>query len=108
MLNAALTPLGAFVWDGRGDNPYLGMLALADAIVVTADSVSMISEAVATEAPVMLARLPGRSRRMGLFTAALLGEGRVRPFDGRFETWPVVALNDTPHAAAEMRRRLRL
>ena len=44
------------------------MLALADAIVVTMDSVSMISEAVATAAPVMLAPLPGRSRRNGLFT----------------------------------------
>ena len=30
----------------RGDNPYFGMLGLADAIVVTQDSVSMISEAV--------------------------------------------------------------
>ena len=39
------------VWDGQGDNPYFGMLALADLIVVTQDSVSMISEAAATTAP---------------------------------------------------------
>ena len=51
------------------------MLALADAIVVTMDSISMISEAVATEAPVLLASLPGRSRRNGLFTEALLPRG---------------------------------
>ena len=57
---------------GSGDNPYFGMLALADAIVVTMDSVSMISEAVATAAPVMLARLPGRSRRNGLFIEEML------------------------------------
>ena len=91
-----------------GDNPYFGMLALADAIVVTMDSVSMISEAVATAAPVMLAKLPGRSRRNSLFTDCLLREGRVREFAGRLEMWPVTPLDDTAEAAAEMCRRLGL
>ena len=71
VLAETLVPLGGHVWDGSGDNPYFGMLALADAIVVTMDSVSMISEAVATSAPVMLATLPGRSRRNSLFIEAL-------------------------------------
>lgn len=34
------------------DNPYLGILALADRLIVTSDSVSMLSEAVATGKPV--------------------------------------------------------
>jgi mitochondrial fission protein ELM1 len=106
VLTEALAPLGGYIWDGSGDNPYFGMLALADAIVVTMDSVSMVSEAVATEAPVLLASLPGRSRRIGLFTDALLAEGRVREFAGRYEAWPVAPLDDTPEAAAEMCRRL--
>jgi uncharacterized protein len=105
-LTEALAPLGGYVWDGTGENPYFGMLALADAIVVTVDSVSMISEAVATAAPVMLAALPGRSRRNRLFTDALLAEGRVRAFAGRYDVWPVAPLDDTPAAAAEMCRRL--
>jgi mitochondrial fission protein ELM1 len=107
-LRDMLVPLGAFVWDGGGDNPYFGMLALADAIVVTIESVSMISEGVATSAPVMLARLPGRSRRNNLFTEALLRDGRVREFAGRLELWPVTPLDDTAEAAAEMCRRLGL
>ena len=37
-----------------GDNPYFGFLALADAIVVTGDSVSMCCEAVAAPAPVFI------------------------------------------------------
>lgn len=102
----ALGPLGGFVWDGAGENPYFGMLALADAIVATSDSVSMISEAVATAAPVLLAPLPGRSRRNALFTAGLLTEGRVRMFAARFESWAAQPLNDTPEAAADVRRRL--
>ena len=56
----------------------------------------------------MLATLPGRSRRNGLFTEALLRDGRVRAFAGRLETWPVAPLDDTPEAAAEMCRRLGL
>lgn len=108
VLRDALTPLGGYVWDGEGENPYFGMLALADAIVVTMDSVSMVSEAVATAAPVLLAPLPGRSRRNSIFTEGLLKEGRVREFTGRLEMWPAAPLNDTQEAAAEMCRRLHL
>src|ERR1700749_2478640 len=91
----AVGPLGGHVWDGVGENPYFGMLALADRIVVTQDSVSMISEAAATTAPVVVVELPGRSRRQGLFLKLMRDEGRVRLFDGRFSRWRVSPLNDT-------------
>jgi len=84
------------------------MLALADMIVVTQDSVSMISEAAATTVPVMVVALPGKSRRQALFLQTMIDEGRVRLFDGRFVAWSVQPLNDTPLAAAEMTRRLGL
>ena len=42
-----------------GDNPYLGMLALADELVVTADSIAMLSEACATGKPVYMFDLGG-------------------------------------------------
>ena len=108
LMRRALAPVGGLVWDFTGENPYFGMLALADMIVVTQDSVSMISEAAATAAPVMFAPLPGRSRRQELFIRTMVDEGRVRPFEGRFAPWPVRPLNDTPAAAAEMCRRLGL
>lgn len=108
ILTEILTPLGGWVWDGSGANPYFGMLALADAIVVTQDSVSMLSEAVATPAPVMMAELPGQSRRQRIYTDGLLADGRIRRFAGRLDLWPVIPINDTLEAAAEIRRRLRL
>jgi mitochondrial fission protein ELM1 len=108
LLADALTPLGGWVWDFTGENPYFGMLALADLIVVTQDSVSMISEAAATAAPVCFVPLPGRSRRQVLFIDTLSREGRIRPFEGRFAPWPVSPLDDTPAAAAEVRHRLAL
>jgi mitochondrial fission protein ELM1 len=108
ILDRTLRPLGAEVWDGVGENPYFGMLALADAIVVTCDSVSMVSEAVATRAPVLLVPLPGQSRRNQLFVRPLLAADRVRGFAGRLDLWPVEPIDDTAQAAAELRRRLDL
>ncbi len=107
-LRAALEPLGAWIWDFTGENPYFGMLACADAIIVTADSVSMVSEAVATSAPVFLARLPGKSQRIGAFMDALVLDGRVRHFAGELELWDTAPLDDTEWAGQELRRRLGL
>jgi mitochondrial fission protein ELM1 len=106
ILRESLAPRGAWIWDGGENNPYFGMLALADAIVVTADSVSMVSEAVATSAPVLLVRLPGKSARIGAFMDAMLTDGRVRNFAGRLDIWDTAPLDDTPAAAAELHRRL--
>jgi mitochondrial fission protein ELM1 len=108
IFSETLTPLGAYLWDMNGENPYFGMLACADAIIVTADSVSMVSEAVATASPVLLARLPGHSARIGAFMSALARENRVRDFTGCLDLWPVQPVNDTEAAAHELRRRLRL
>ncbi len=107
-LGAEIEPLGAWIWDGAGDNPYFGLLALADAIVVTEDSVSMVSEAAATAAPILLARLPGRSRRIALFNRLLAEDGRVRDFAGRLDLWPVSPIDDTQEAGQALRRLLGL
>ncbi len=108
LLAARLRPLGAGVWDFTGDNPYFGLIASADAIVATMDSVSMISEACATAAPVLIAELPGRSRRIGRFLDGLAADGRTRRFGGRLEMWPVTPVDDTAFAAAGVRQCLGL
>jgi mitochondrial fission protein ELM1 len=107
-LQVSLAPRGAWIWDMQGENPYFGMLACADIIVATMDSISMVSEAVATSVPVLLAELPGKSRRNGLFLEMLNETGRTRQFFGRVEYWPVKPIDDTQAAAAEVRRRLGL
>ena len=96
----------AWFWDGTGPNPYLGMLALAGHIVVTEDSVSMISEAISTGKPVYVAEMAGGSRRLAQFHASLMEDGIVRPFDGRLSQWRYEPVNETPRIAAEVRRRM--
>ena len=58
VLSQVDVPRHAFLWGSDGDNPYRGYLALADAFVVTADSVSMAHEASMTGKPVYLFALP--------------------------------------------------
>jgi len=76
-LAAALDGPGFRLWDATGDNPYLGMLALADRLVVTGDSVSMISEALATGQPVHVLPLAGRGRRHDRFLDAIAAHGWI-------------------------------
>ena len=92
-----------FVWDRAGANPYLGILALADRLVVTGDSVSMVSEAVATSHPVEV--FDPDSERHERFVGQLVRCGRVRPFAGDPAPPPNAApLNATLEAAVAVRR----
>ncbi len=106
LLRAALEGCAAEIWDGQGDNPYLGYLALADALVVTGDSVNMVSEAATTGKPVHVVELKGGSAKFARFHQTLRETGATRPFAGRLESWSYPPLRDTEAAAAEIRRRL--
>ena len=106
LLRERLAGLPAVIWDGGGDNPYFGMLGLADAVIVTGDSVSMVSEAAATRKPVHIIELEGGSRKFAQFHDAMREAGVTRPFRGEIETWSYPPLDDTARAAAEIRRRL--
>jgi uncharacterized protein len=94
------------IWDGTGENPYLAFLGFADAIVVTSDSVNMVTEAAGTGKPVYVEYLRGTSRRKSRFHAFMHEAGATRPFDGRLEQWSYAPINDTEVVAAVIRRAL--
>jgi mitochondrial fission protein ELM1 len=88
-----------------GANPYPGLLAWADRIVCTPDSVNMVSEAAATRAPVFVAD-PGIAQgRLRMFLGSLSARGRIRALDGAMEAFPVEPLRETARVAAEVRAR---
>lgn len=68
-LQAALdVPSHFFRWSpGVADNPYFGYLALADAFIVTGDSMSMLTEACVTRKPVYIFDLGPYPPSTGLF-----------------------------------------
>jgi mitochondrial fission protein ELM1 len=80
-LSAALAniPHRLFRWGDGGENPYAGFLAWADAVVVTGDSVSMQSEALATAVPVFVADPGGLGPRHLRLQESLVAAGQIRP-----------------------------
>ncbi|BAI70895.1 hypothetical protein AZL_002570 [Azospirillum sp. B510] len=106
ILRARLSGLPAEVWDGGGENPYFAYLGLADAVVVTCDSVSMTSEACSTGKPVYVIELEGGSPKFRAFHDGLYQDGITRPFDGSLDRWDYAPLNETELVADEVRRRL--
>jgi mitochondrial fission protein ELM1 len=103
LLRERLQGLSAVVWDMTGDNPYYAYLAVADAFLVTADSVSMISEAAATGKPVHVIELDGGDAKFTRFHRAMQEAGITRPFAGRIESWRYQPLDDTARAGAALR-----
>ncbi|MBI4724608.1 MAG: mitochondrial fission ELM1 family protein [Rhodomicrobium sp.] len=105
-LRRALSGCAAFISDGGGNNPYFGMLAQADAFIVTCDSVNMISEACSTGKPVHVAMLPAQGRRgaserdkFSRFHRSLENSGRIRLFRGKIEAWTYQPLREMERAA---------
>jgi mitochondrial fission protein ELM1 len=70
-----------FLWTGSPPNPYMPILASADQLVVTSDSISMLSEALATKARVWVFNVPG-GRRHARFVENLLAKGLVALLGG--------------------------
>jgi len=103
LLRERLAGLPAAIWDMTGDNPYYAYLAAADAFLVTADSVSMVSEAAATGKPVHIVELPGGDRKFARFHQAMREAGIARSFTGRIEEWRYAPLDDTARAGAALR-----
>ena len=89
-----------------GANPYAGLLAHAQRIVCTPDSVNMLSEAAATLAPVFVWSADIASGRLRLFLDALRGSGRVRDLDAALAPFAAEPLRETARVADEVRRRL--
>jgi mitochondrial fission protein ELM1 len=89
-----------------GDNPYLSLLADADAVVVTGDSTSMISEAAITPAALYVADLPGASGpRHRAFHQSLYDAGQARPFEARLDAFARTSLDETARIAEAIRAR---
>jgi hypothetical protein len=103
-VKAVIRQKHGFFWDGAGENPYPAMLALADAVVVTADSTNMVGEACATAKPVLVfepsERSPGSAAKIKRYLDGLTRAGAVRSFQGRLESYAHEALDSTPLIAA--------
>lgn len=92
------------VWfdESDGENFYSQALANTDQIVITPDSVNMISEACATGLPVFIAQ-PERARgKMIHFLNELVSLGRIQSQTRELASYPVTPLNVMPDVIAQL------
>ena len=95
------------VWAGPDDgrNPYPGVLGWADRLVVTPDSVNMLSEACAIGCPVQTFVTTPLPTKIARFHQALRAANRLHDL-GRTETPSPDPLRETASIAAELRARI--
>lgn len=109
-LKSALEALGRLphvtVWNGTGDNPLLAYLALADEVIVTADSTNMLGEAASTGKPLQVFHPSGGHRKIDRFIAALSEIATVGRFPDAEAKGDYPPVNTTREIATAIRRAL--
>ena len=95
-------------WDTDKDNPYLGMLACADGIVVTGDSLSMCAEACVSGAPVFIYASPSVAPpKHQLLHQTLYDRGLAHPLNNtaHLDWRPAHALDDVGNVVEQIKQR---
>jgi uncharacterized protein len=90
-----------------GDNPYPGLLAHAARVVVTGDSVNMMSEACAAGVPVLYHAPRPPQGRLGAFHRLLLEHGHIRPLRLEYSPATVAPLREMAGVADKVARYLK-
>ena len=109
-LRHAFALLPGLFWAGSedGDNPYAGILGWSDRLIVTPDSVNMISEACASGPPVWTYAPRPIVGKLARFHAELVGAGHLRVLgtnDSRPTTAPLRETGAVAELILELRRR---
>lgn len=84
---------------GGGANPYPGVLGVADAALVTADSVNMCSEAASTGMPLFVLPVPGLSPKLRRFQDALAARTGARAPEEPQARWTYDPLDEAGRIA---------
>ena len=97
-----------YFWDGQGANPYMGMLAWADVMVVTGDSASMAAEAAFTGKPLYIHDVPGNTPKFQEFHQCLYEQGYAKPLGTSLTKWLPKRLDEMPRVARLVQEKIDL
>tara|TARA_Y100000591_G_scaffold34999_1_gene25913 strand:- start:508 stop:1458 length:951 start_codon:yes stop_codon:yes gene_type:complete len=88
---------------------YLSSLKLADYVIVTCDSTSMISEAAITGKPIYIAQMPPikRNRRFNKFFELFKSLNIIKELDNKLEYWNYEKLNETDRISSYIKDKLK-
>ena len=94
-------------WIEGNDNPYLGILSYSDILIVTGDSITMLSEACAAPGGVYIYTPTEFSSVKHLrFHAELYAMDAARPLQNQLKHWKSVQFNSANDVANEINLRL--
>ena len=93
----------------RDKKAYLSSLGLADTIIVTCDSTSMISEAAITGKPVYVAQMSHQKsiHRFEKFYQLFKDLGIIRDLEDKIENWTYSGLDEVNRAAAIVKEKMK-
>ncbi len=88
---------------------YLSSLKLADYVIVTCDSTSMISEAAITGKPIYIAQMPPikRNHRFNKFFELFKSLNIIKELDNKLEYWNYEKLNETDRISSYIKDKLK-
>ena len=97
------------VIDGVDKKAYLSALKLADHIVVTCDSTSMVSEAAMTGTPIYIAKMPSinNNQRFRSFFNLFESLNIVKELDNSVENWTYTKLNETKRVSEQLKDKIK-
>ena len=76
-------------------NPYPGILSMADAVIVTSDSVNMATEAASTGKPVLIAYWQTETGRIAKFHQIMHDDNHTAPLTQLLPAGPFVPLDES-------------
>ena len=94
-LQTALPPDHCIIATNDQPNPYPGILAIADAVIVTSDSVNMASEAAGTGKPVLIAHWRTETGRIAKFHQIMQANNHTATLTQLLPAGPFVVLDES-------------
>ena len=105
-LQTALPPDHCIIATNDQPNPYPGILAMADAVIVTSDSVNMASEAASTGKPVLIAYWRAETGRIAKFHQTMQDSNHTAPLTQLLPAGPFVPLDESAMIRQQISARL--
>ena len=105
-LQTALPPDHCMIATNDQPNPYPGILAMADAVIVTSDSVNMASEAASTGKPVLIAYWRAETGRIAKFHQTMQDSNHTAPLTQLLPAGPFVPLDESAMIRQQISARL--
>ena len=105
-LQTTLPPDHCMIATNDQPNPYPGILAIADAVIVTSDSVNMTSEAASTGKPVLIAYWQAETGRIAKFHQTMQNSSHTTPRSQLLPTGPFAPLDESAMLRKQISARL--